>query len=507
MRRGELGVVGAAELPRAARRARTAEPGSSGELALDHAQRVGRDAGVERHPALGGRPSRRPRGTRAPPRPARPRSGGRAGRPVHRATERQRRRRAGSPGSSPSRSYSFSQTRRPMAASSTEREPLRWLDACMMQITPHLSVPSTSHQRSDLGIDGRPGGRLVGGDQLVVVADARRPAAASRSARPARRTSRGPPAGRRGGPAPSRARPEAVVVRRAGCRAGSRRARRGGVDGGRLLLEPPEPELEAGCGSPSMSSSAAVLRDLVGCLEVRRGVDGGIAWIAASAAPTGATSSDGRRRTRRRGGSSGRSSRPRPAHDEERRAERASVVGGDEPGAPAHRSGRGLTQQGGLGRHAAAGAHRSPRPLTLQDQRLAIGRRRTTGRTPTSPATRRPTAATTLVRSRSAPSNTSTARRVAITDVGDGHRPPLDHDSVRRSDSSRMSPTSSSSRSSSVTSPTVRPLVVDHEGDVRSATAASRRSRSSRAASTGTTSMRRMQRAAARPVARPRRAR
>ena len=48
-----------------------------------------------------------------------------------------------------SRSYSFSHTRRPMAASSTDRiAPRRVGDAWMMHMIPHLSVPSVSHQRS-----------------------------------------------------------------------------------------------------------------------------------------------------------------------------------------------------------------------------------------------------------------------------------------------------------------------------------------------------------------------
>ena len=56
-----------------------------------------------------------------------------------------------------SRSYSFSHTRRPMAASSTERDaPDRWLDAWTMQMTPHRNVPSTSHQRTAAGSTSRP---------------------------------------------------------------------------------------------------------------------------------------------------------------------------------------------------------------------------------------------------------------------------------------------------------------------------------------------------------------
>ena len=48
-----------------------------------------------------------------------------------------------------SRSHSLSQTRRPMAASSTDRvAPLRWADACSRQITAHLTVAYASHHRT-----------------------------------------------------------------------------------------------------------------------------------------------------------------------------------------------------------------------------------------------------------------------------------------------------------------------------------------------------------------------
>ena len=57
---------------------------------------------------------------------------------------------AGSPGVTPSkvnRSHSLSQTRRPMAASSTERvDPLRCAEACNEQITAHFTVARTCHQ-------------------------------------------------------------------------------------------------------------------------------------------------------------------------------------------------------------------------------------------------------------------------------------------------------------------------------------------------------------------------
>src|SRR5438132_570346 len=58
---------------------------------------------------------------------------------------------------SSSRSHSFSHTRRPMAASSTERDvPDRWVNAWAMHITPHFSVPSTSHQRTTSASTGVP---------------------------------------------------------------------------------------------------------------------------------------------------------------------------------------------------------------------------------------------------------------------------------------------------------------------------------------------------------------
>ena len=67
------------------------------------------------------------------------------------------RRSRGGPGSRPSTSHSFSHTRRPIVACSIERDaPLRWLHACMMHITPHLSVPSVSHQRRTSRSTGAP---------------------------------------------------------------------------------------------------------------------------------------------------------------------------------------------------------------------------------------------------------------------------------------------------------------------------------------------------------------
>jgi len=58
------------------------------------------------------------------------------------------------------RSHSFSHTRRPIAASSTDRTvPERWVKAWAMHITPHFSVPSTSHQRTTSGSTARPDAR------------------------------------------------------------------------------------------------------------------------------------------------------------------------------------------------------------------------------------------------------------------------------------------------------------------------------------------------------------
>src|SRR5438132_239767 len=79
---------------------------------------------------------------------------------AHRFNQLGRRRaivRRGAHGRSFNRSCSFSHTRRPIAASSTDREnPTRWADACMMHITPHFSVPSTSHQCTACGSTSTP---------------------------------------------------------------------------------------------------------------------------------------------------------------------------------------------------------------------------------------------------------------------------------------------------------------------------------------------------------------
>ena len=58
------------------------------------------------------------------------------------------------PSSARNRSCSFSQTRRPIAASSWLRAtPVRCALACMMHMIPHFSVPSTSHHRTTSAID------------------------------------------------------------------------------------------------------------------------------------------------------------------------------------------------------------------------------------------------------------------------------------------------------------------------------------------------------------------
>ncbi len=60
-----------------------------------------------------------------------------------------------------------------MVASSTERvAPLRWPHACITQITPHLRVPSTSHQRRAPRSTVGARRRLVGGHQVVARGDA-----------------------------------------------------------------------------------------------------------------------------------------------------------------------------------------------------------------------------------------------------------------------------------------------------------------------------------------------
>ena len=120
--------------------------------------------------------------------------------------------RSGSPrargSTSSSRSHSCSATRRPSAASSTERtSPLRCENVCISQITPHLSVPNTSQKRRWSGSTVRPD--AVGVDRQQLLGGAEAAGALRRRCRTAttsRRTSRGPRPGRRGGRAPSRAR-------------------------------------------------------------------------------------------------------------------------------------------------------------------------------------------------------------------------------------------------------------------------------------------------------------
>ena len=128
-----------------------------------HGDHVGGHPDVEAHPSLGDRRAPRSRGTPAPRRAARPPTACRAGRHPPRASPDRRRSGAGarrpghggsgSPapprhGSSSRRSHSTSHTRRPMAASSTERTVAGgWVSACTMQMIPHRSVPSTCHQR------------------------------------------------------------------------------------------------------------------------------------------------------------------------------------------------------------------------------------------------------------------------------------------------------------------------------------------------------------------------
>ncbi len=134
--------------------------------------------------------------------------------------------------------------------------PSRWARACMMHMIPHLSVPSTSHQRTTSGSTAAPG-VAVGVEQLVVAAHAGHRRRRRRSARPARTASPGPPWGRRGGRAPSRARPPARRRRPAGSRAGSHRAPRSRrCGGGRWASSQRNASSKAGTGSPNASSTS-----------------------------------------------------------------------------------------------------------------------------------------------------------------------------------------------------------------------------------------------------------
>ena len=85
------------------------------------------------------------------------------------------------------RSHSLSQTRRPIAASSTERvAPLRCTDACSAQIAAHFTVAYTCHQWTHSGATGDTARRLVGGEQIGDGAEAADLAGAAEA--PGRRT-------------------------------------------------------------------------------------------------------------------------------------------------------------------------------------------------------------------------------------------------------------------------------------------------------------------------------
>jgi hypothetical protein len=133
--------------PSAARRARVraAIAGPSWSSRSTMRQRVAGDAGLEAGPALALLHHVALEVLAAPPRPARPRWGGRRvpvgpGRPPAAGLGRI----GPGGGATPTeakRSHSLSQTRRPMAASSTERvAPLRWAEACRAQMVAHLTV-------------------------------------------------------------------------------------------------------------------------------------------------------------------------------------------------------------------------------------------------------------------------------------------------------------------------------------------------------------------------------
>ncbi len=71
-------------------------------------------------------------------------------------------------GKSSSRSHSTSHTRRPMAASSTDRSaPLVWVSACTMQMIPHRKRAQHLPPVQSPGVDAAPAGALVGRDELL----------------------------------------------------------------------------------------------------------------------------------------------------------------------------------------------------------------------------------------------------------------------------------------------------------------------------------------------------
>ena len=191
---------------------------AEGQLALDHREHVGRDPGVEGHPTLGA-------GHDVAFEELAHRldqlDGGRA--VVGAVGDRARSPAAGTSTSGPapssrSRSCSASQVRRPMAASSTDREaPERWALAWSMQMAPQRRQPQRLPPAHGLRIDRRARWPLRRRRTARRSRRARPRARRRRSARPGRRASPGPPSGRRRAPAPSRARPAARRARRRGC--------------------------------------------------------------------------------------------------------------------------------------------------------------------------------------------------------------------------------------------------------------------------------------------------
>ena len=206
---------------------------------------------------------------------------GPAARPAAGRGARQRgRRAAGRAGPTRSRT-----TRRPMAASSTERTPRSGgSHACMMHITPHLSVPSDlPPAQRRRGRPVAPASRLVGGDERPRRRRRRRPGSGDAEApRPHAEPAEVLHRVAEVGELPVEHRPQPVGSDDAGCpRRKSPWTTRGSVGGGRLASSQRKPELE---GRVGLAEDVEHVTELAppGPVSSRPGdgVAGRSAWIA-----------------------------------------------------------------------------------------------------------------------------------------------------------------------------------------------------------------------------------
>ena len=195
-------------------------------------------------------------------------------------------------------------------------------------MSPHLRVPSSSHQRSDLGVDGPAARGLVGGEQLLA------------GARAAGRERRSEPPGPHAVPAevlhrvaevgelPVEDAAQAVAVDQEVAEAEV--AVDDGVRGARrpVGLEPAERELEGRERRAERAGQRLHLLELVDVAHRRSVGDAGCGGSRPARRRPGRRGGDGPRPTRRRAAACGRSSRRRGVQHEGRRADVGPVVVG-----------------------------------------------------------------------------------------------------------------------------------------------------------------------------------